>query len=80
MFGNVTVLGGLHVTILDTKHDAHTLQACGLGSSQYLTLHMFDDLLCSCSPVSYDDEAATSFAIEAFRFRFMAAKIWSFRF
>ena len=34
MFGNVTALEGLHVTgKYRTKHDAHTLQACGLGSS-----------------------------------------------
>ena len=35
MFGNVTALEGLHVTgKYRTKHDAHMLQACGLGSSQ----------------------------------------------
>ena len=36
MFGNVTALEGLHVTveIQARKHDAHMRQACGLGSSQ----------------------------------------------
>ena len=35
MFGNVTALEGLHVTgKYRIKHDAHMLQACGLGSSQ----------------------------------------------
>ena len=34
MFGNVTALDGLRVTgKYRTKHDAHMLQACGLGSS-----------------------------------------------
>ena len=34
MFGNVTTQEGLHVTgRYKTKHDAHILQACGLGSS-----------------------------------------------
>ena len=35
MFGNVTAPEGWHVTgKYRTKHDAHMLQACGLGSSQ----------------------------------------------
>ena len=34
MFGNVTALEGLHGTgKYRTQHDAHVLQACGLGSS-----------------------------------------------
>ena len=34
MFGNVAALEGFHVTgKYGTKHDAHMLQACGLGSS-----------------------------------------------
>jgi len=36
MFGNVTALEGLHVTgKYRTQHDAHMLQACGMGSSQF---------------------------------------------
>jgi len=37
MLGNVTALVGWHVTgkMQGRKHDAHMLQACGLGSSQW---------------------------------------------